>query len=58
MGASKTNALLTAAVELSSGFDSYVAAWYEKSEIYSRLDDEFYDAAVDLAGLTADAFLL
>jgi hypothetical protein len=58
IGAVKTHALLTAAVELASGFDSYVAAWDEKSEKYSRLDDEFYEAAEDLAGLTADAFVL
>ncbi len=58
IGATKTHALLTAAVELASGFDSYVAAWDEKSERYSCLDDEFLEAAEDLAGLTADAFLL
>lgn len=58
IGAVKTHVLLTAAVELASGFDSYVAAWDEKSEKYSCLDDEFYEAAEDLAGLTADAFVL
>ena len=58
IGATKTHALLKAAVELASGFDSYVAAWDEKSERYSCLDDEFLEAAEDLAGLTADAFHL
>ena len=58
IGAIKTHALLTAAVELASGFDTYVAAWDEKSDRYSCLDGEFYEAAEDLAGLTADAFLL
>lgn len=58
IGATKTHALLTEAVELASGFDSYVGAWDEKSERYSCLDDEFYESAEDLAGLTADEFLL
>lgn len=57
IGATKTHALLTASVELASGCDSYDAAWDEHSERYSRLDQEFYEAAEDLAGLTADAFL-
>lgn len=58
IGATKTHALLTTAVELASGFDSYVAAWDEKSERYSCLNDEFLEVAEDLAGLTADTFLL
>jgi hypothetical protein len=58
IGATKTHALLTAAVELASDSDSYVAAWDEKTERYSCLDDEFYEVAEDLAGLTADAFIL
>ena len=58
IGALKTHALLVTAVELANGFDSYVLAWDEKSEEYSCLDDKFYEAAEDLAGLTADAFVL
>jgi hypothetical protein len=58
IGALKTHALLMNAVKLANGFDSYVVAWDEKSEQYSRLDDEFYEIAEDLAGLTADAFIL
>jgi hypothetical protein len=57
IGAVKTRALLMAAVELAHGFDSYVGAWDEKSEQYSCLDDEFYETAEDLAGLTANAFV-
>ena len=58
IGAVKTHALLLASAELAKGFDSYIAAWEEKAERYSSLDDKFYEAAEDLAGLTADAFAL
>jgi len=57
IGATTMHALLTTAVELASGLGSYVDAWDEKSEIYSRLDAEFLESGEDLAALTADAFL-
>ena len=57
IGATTMHALLTTAVQLASGLDSYVDAWDEKSESYSRLDAEFLESGEDLARLTADAFL-
>jgi len=57
IGATRTHALLTAAVELASRFDTYVHAWDEMSESYSRLDAEFLESSEDLATLTAEAFL-
>ena len=57
VGASKTRDLLVAAVELADEADSFVAAWDDHSEDYSRLDDEFYEAGEDLSGLTAERFL-
>jgi hypothetical protein len=57
IGATRTYALLTAAVNLAYGFDSYVDAWDEKSESYSRIDAELLDSDEDLAALTVDAFL-
>ncbi len=56
IGAEKTRAALTAAVELAAGFDSYIAAWDAQAEKYSSLDDEFLESAEDLAGLTMAAF--
>ena len=58
IGAESAHALLMTAVELARRFDSYDMAWEEKSEEYSALDDEFLEAAEDLAGLTAEAFAL
>ena len=55
--ATKTRELLVTAVELGTHADSFVAAWDEKSEEYSRLDTEFLAAGEDLAALTADEFL-
>ena len=57
VGASKTRDLLVAAVELADQADSFVAAWDDRSEDYTRLDDQFYEAGEDLAGLTAERFL-
>jgi len=57
VGASKTRELLVAAVELGTQAESFVAAWDEKSEEYSRLDTEFLATGEDLAALTADEFL-
>lgn len=58
IGAARTHALLDAAVDLAADFDSYVAAWDERADEYTRLDDAFFESAEDLAGLTADAFLM
>ncbi len=57
IGANKTRELLLAAAKLGTQAESYVAAWDDESEAYSRLDAEFYDSGEDLAGLTADRFL-
>ena len=57
IGAGKTRELLLAAAELGAQAESYVAAWDDESEAYSRLDDEFCDSGEDLAGLTTDRFL-
>ena len=46
-----------AAAKLGSQAESYVAAWDDESDAFSRLDDEFYESGEDLAGLTADRFL-
>lgn len=58
IGAARMHALLAAAVDLAADFDSYLAAWDQRSDEYSRLDDAFFESAEDLAGLTADAFLM
>ena len=57
IGASRTLELLLAAAKLGDQAESYVAAWDDESESYSRLDAEFLDSGEDLAGLTADRFL-
>ena len=57
IGANKTRELLMAAAKLGSQAESYVAAWDDEPEAFSRLDDKFYESGEDLAGLTADEFL-
>ena len=57
IGATGTHRLLLEAVRLSSDAESFVAAWENKAEDFSALDDTFLAIAEDLAGLTADAFL-
>jgi hypothetical protein len=41
IGANKTRELLMAAAKLGSQAESYIAAWDDEPEAFSRLDDKF-----------------